>query len=172
MPKHYKEMMVEIINKMPVDESNLRYSVKFAYKKGGKIANAFYKNKPDAEKFMKSVIAKGGKAILTTEDAPANAVAHGGVDMAPNARHPLTKSHTKYQKKNKEAENVLKDLIMKRMGTNVKEHNDNNNVVLKGVLNTLDKLDEKIDKLSGVIREEVKIVEEDRKKTIREKSKV
>ena len=33
MPKHYKEMMDEIINKMPVDESNLRYSVKFAIKK-------------------------------------------------------------------------------------------------------------------------------------------
>ena len=115
MPKHYKEMMDEIINKMD-------------------------------------------------EDAPTNSVAGGGVDMAPNARHPLTKSHNKYQKKNKEAENVLKDLIMKRMGSNVKEHNDNNNVVLKGVLNTLDKLDEKIDKLSGIVREEVKIVEEDRKK--------
>ena len=40
MPKHYKEMMDEIINKMPVEESNLRYSVKFAYKKGGKICPA------------------------------------------------------------------------------------------------------------------------------------
>ena len=67
MPKHYKEMMDEIINKMPVEESNLRYSVKFAYQKGGKIANAFYRDKAEAEKFMKSVIAKGGKAIMTTE---------------------------------------------------------------------------------------------------------
>ena len=123
MPKHYKEMMDEIINKMD-------------------------------------------------EDAPTNSVAGGGVDMAPNARHPLTKSHNKYQKKNKEAENVLKDLIMKRMGSNVKEHNDNNNVVLKGVLNTLDKIDERIDKLSGIVREEIKLVEKENKKTIREKSKV
>ena len=84
MPKHYKEMIDEIINKMDEQkESNLRYSVKFAYKKGGKIANAFYDNKTDAEKFMKSVISKGGKAILTTEDAPANSVASGGVDMNP-----------------------------------------------------------------------------------------
>tara|TARA_B100001057_G_scaffold230791_1_gene231025 strand:- start:1020 stop:1391 length:372 start_codon:yes stop_codon:yes gene_type:complete len=123
MPKHYKEMMDEIINKMD-------------------------------------------------EDAPANSVAGGGVDMAPNAKHPLTKSHNKYQKKNKDAENVLKDLIMKRMGSNVKEHNDNNNIVLKGVLNTLDRIDEKVDKLSGIIREEVKIVEIEDKITLREKSKV
>ena len=73
------------------------------------------KNKPDAEKFMKSVI---GKAILTTEDA-ANAV---DVDMPPNARHPLTKSHNKYQKKNKDTENVLKDLIMKRIKVKCKEN--------------------------------------------------
>ena len=45
-------------------------------------------------------------------------------------------------------------------------------MVLKGVLNTLDKLDEKIDKLSGVIREEIKVEEEETKPTLREKSKV
>jgi len=51
-------------------ESNLseRYSVKFSYSKGGKIANAYYDDKEDADKFVKSVIAKGGKAIMTTED--------------------------------------------------------------------------------------------------------
>ena len=47
--------------------STLRYSVKFAMQKGGKIANAFYRDKAEAEKFMKSVIAKGCKAIMTSE---------------------------------------------------------------------------------------------------------
>ena len=99
MPKHYKEMMDEIINKFD-------------------------------------------------EEAPTNAVAHGGVDMAPNAK-----------KKKDDAEDVLRRTIMKKFGAKIKENNDNNNVVLKGVLNTLDKLDERIDKLSGVIREEIKVEE-------------
>ena len=124
MPKHYKDMMDEIINKID-------------------------------------------------EDAPTNAVAHGGVDMAPNAKHPLTKSHNKYKKDNeKDTEELMRRTIMKKFGAKIKENNDNNNVVLKGVLNTLDKLDEKIDKLSGVIREEIKIEEPEVKKSIREKSKV
>jgi len=124
MPKHYKEMMDEIINKID-------------------------------------------------EDAPTNSVAGGGVDMAPNAKHPLTKSHNKYKKDNeKETEDLLRRTIMKKFGSKIKEHNDNNNVVLKGVLNTLDKIDERIDKLSGIVREEIKLVEKENKKTIREKSKV
>ena len=107
------------------------------------------------------------------EDAPTNAVAHGGVDMAPNAKHPLTKSHNKYKKDNeKDTEELMRRTIMKKFGAKIKENNDNNNVVLKGVLNTLDKLDEKIDKLSGIIREEIKIEEPEVKKSIREKSKV
>ena len=52
--------------------------------------------------------------------------------------------------------NLLRRTIMKKFGSKIKENNDNNNVVLKGVLNTLDKLDEKIDKLSGIVREEIK----------------
>ena len=122
MPKHYKEMMDEIINKID-------------------------------------------------EDAPTNAVAHGGVDMAPNAKHPLTKSHKKYKKDN-EAEDMLRRTIMKKFGAKIKENNDNNNVVLKGVLKTLDKLDEKVDELAGVFREEIKVEEEETKPTLREKSKV
>ena len=124
MPKHYKEMMDEIINKID-------------------------------------------------EDAPTNAVAHGGVDMAPNAKHPLTKSHNKYKKDNeKDTEELMRRTIMKKFGSKIKENNDNNNVVLKGVLNTLDKLDEKVDELSGIVKEEIRIEEEKTKPTIREKSKV
>ena len=63
MPKHYKEMIDEIINKMD-------------------------------------------------EDAPANAVAHGGVDMAPNAGK---------KKKKEEVPPKLMDVIMKRMSGKIKE---------------------------------------------------
>ena len=76
MPKHYKEMMDEIINKID-------------------------------------------------EDAPTNAVAHGGVDMAPNAKHPLTKSHNKYKKDNeKDTEELLRRTIMKKFGAKIKEKNN------------------------------------------------
>jgi len=99
MPKHYKQMVDEIINKMD-------------------------------------------------EDAPTNAVAHGGVDMNPTG------------KKKKDAEDVLKRMIMKKLGANVKENFDNNNVVLRGVNETLNKLEDKIDEKSGIVKEEVKVVEE------------
>ena len=81
--------------------STLRYSVRFAMQKGGKIANAFYRDKAEAEKFMKSVIAKGGKAIMTTEevkeDAPANAVGDGSAVAMPPAHEPGV--HVKKKKK-------------------------------------------------------------------------
>ena len=82
------------------------------------------------------------------EDAPTNAVAHGGVDMNPTG------------KKKKDAEDVLKRMIMKKLGANVKENFDNNNVVLRGVNETLNKLEDKIDEKSGIVKEEVKVVEE------------
>jgi hypothetical protein len=99
MPKHYKEMIDEIINKMD-------------------------------------------------EDAPTNAVAHGGVDMNPNG------------KKKKDVEDVLKRVIMKKIGQSVKENSDNNNVVLRGINETLNKLEDKIDEKSGIVKEEIKVVKE------------
>ena len=113
MPKHYKDMMDEIINKMD-------------------------------------------------EDAPANAVAHGGVDMAPNAKHPLTKSHNKYKKDNENE-------VMKRLGLKIKESDDNNNVTMKSVLEQVDKLDTIIDKYNGVEQEEITIEPEKEYKTFKEK---
>ena len=38
---------------------------------------------------------------------------------------------------------------MKKLGASVKENTDNNNVVLKGVNETLNKLEKKIDEYSG-----------------------
>ena len=90
------------------------------------------------------------------EDAPANAVAHGGVDMNPTG------------KKKKDAEDVLRRTIMKKLGNQVKEENDNNNVTLRGVLDNLNKIEKISDEYLGV-NEEVKIVEEENYKTFRDK---
>ena len=107
MPKHYKDMIDELINKME-------------------------------------------------EDAPANAVAHGGVDMNPTGK----------KVKKKDVEDVLRRTIMKKLGANVKENFDNNNVVLKGINETLNKLEDKIDEKNGVKKEEVKL---EKKKTFHDK---
>ena len=162
MPKHYKQMMDEIINKMDeVEESNLRYSVKFAYQKGGKIANAFYDNKTDAEKFMKSVISKGGKAILTTEDAPANNTS--GVDMNPTG----ARMSPKMMKRKKE-QGDEQDKISNKISKMVKANEDNNNVILKQVNESLAKVEDKSDEKLG-LKQDVEIVEEENYKTFRDK---
>ena len=107
MPKHYKEMIDEIINKMD-------------------------------------------------EDAPTNAVAHGGVDMNPNG------------KKKKDVTDVLKRVIMKKIGANVKENSDNNNVVLRGVINKIENIEAALDeRLLG--KTEFKIEEEEKYTTFKDK---
>ena len=93
------------------------------------------------------------------EDAPANAVAHGGVDMAPNA---------KKKKLSKDDEEKLKGVIMRSLKRSMSESDDNNNVVLKGVLDKLDKIEEAVDKLSG-IEKKVEFVEEKEHKGFKSK---
>jgi len=101
------------------------------------------------------------------EDAPTNSVSAGGVDMAPNARHPLSKSYNKYRKDN-EKETLRR---MKKIGQMVKENDDNNNNILKGVNQTLDLLENKIDEVSG-IDNEIVFEEKTEYKTFSEKFKV
>jgi len=108
MPKHYKEMMDEIINKMD-------------------------------------------------EDAPANAVGTG-------ANVALPPSHEPGVKKKK------KDTIVMDFKKRMTESDDNNNVVLKGILDKLDKIDESIDRLNGVVKNEIEFVEEENEyKSFRDK---
>ena len=65
----------------------------------------------------------------------------------------------KYKDDNEKTTDILKRVIMKKLGNNVKENTDNNNIVLRGVNETLNKLEKKIDEYSGN-DEEVEIVPE------------
>ena len=87
MPKHYKQMMDELINKMD-------------------------------------------------EDAPTNSVAGGGVDLNPTG----ARMSPKMMKRKKE-QGDEQEKISKKIGKMVKANEDNNNVVLKQVLDGLDKVD-------------------------------
>ena len=55
------------------------------------------------------------------------------------------KNKDKYKDDNEKATDVLRRTIMKKMGNNVKENFDNNNEVLRGINETLNKFEDKID---------------------------
>jgi|VirMetMinimDraft_7_1064189.scaffolds.fasta_scaffold10541_5 hypothetical protein len=95
------------------------------------------------------------------EDAPANAVAHGGVDMNPDGKKVK-------KKKENDAEDMLRRVIMNKLSDKIKEENDNNSTTLRGVLDTLNKVEKISDKYLGV-NEEVKIVEDKEYKSFKEK---
>ena len=98
------------------------------------------------------------------EDAPVNSVAGGGVDLAPNA----AVSQSPHMIRRKKEQGDEQEKIKKKIGQMVKENNDNNNVMLKQVLDGLDKVDTKIDeKIYG--KTEIKIEEEQEYKTFKDK---
>ena len=82
------------------------FKVKFAMKdKPNNIAVMSYQFEKDAEKFKKDILAKGGKAIVTQEDAPANATGTAVVGTGDD-------SSTVVVRKKKR----LQDKLMRRMG--------------------------------------------------------
>ena len=99
------------------------------------------------------------------EDAPVNSVAGGGVDLAPNA----AVSQSPHMIRRKKEQGDEQEKISKKISQMVKENNDNNNVLLKQVLDGLDKVDTKIDEqIYG--ETEIKIEEEKKQyKTFRDK---
>jgi len=113
MPKHYKEMMDELINKMD-------------------------------------------------EDAPANSVAGGGVDLNPTG----AKMSPKMMKRKKEQGDEQDD-ITKKISKMIKQNEDNNNVILKQVNESLSKVEDKSDEKLG-LKQDVEVVEKEYK-TFRDK---
>ena len=113
MPKHYKEMMDEIINKID-------------------------------------------------EDAPANNAGSGNVDMNPTG----ARMSPKMMKRKKEQGDEQDD-ITKKISKMVKANEDNNNVILKQVNESLSKVEDKSDEKLG-LKQDVEVVEKEYK-TFRDK---
>lgn len=120
MPKHYKEMMDEIINKMD-------------------------------------------------EDAPANAAGSGnvaGIGVGPDGEPGIlpTKAVKRKKEQGKEQEK-----ISKKISNMVKESDDNNSTLLKGIIKTINKLEDKIDEKNGFVKTEVTVEVQDDYVSFREK---
>ena len=165
MPKHYKEMMDEIINKM--DESNqMGFIVKFANRKGAQIAKAWYKDEKSAREALAAIKKNGGNGIISkgrmNEDAPANSVAGGGVDLNPTGAR-MSPSIQRRKKRQGDEQ----DKITKKISKMIKANEDNNNVILKQVNESLSKVEDKSDEKLG-LKQDVDI-EEKKYKTFRDK---
>ena len=106
--KSFKDMIFKFLKK---DENlgayggvkqnpSKRFKVKFAMpNKPNNMAVAAYQFEKDAEKFKKDVIAKGGKAILTKEDAPANATGTAVAGTGDDSSTVVVKKKKELQKK-------------------------------------------------------------------------
>ena len=99
------------------------------------------------------IIKKGGKAILTTEDAPTNNAGSGNVDMNPTGAVMSPK-----MMKRKKEQGDEQEKITKKISNLVKENSDNNNIMLKQVLDSIDKVEDKLDEKNG-IKKDIVIVD-------------
>ena len=183
MPKHYKEMIDEIINKM--DESKIiekkELSADDVRKKYGKDVYFTTRMKTRVKglepnkkgKYHKFI--KGGMATVypngrvefpngdyIDEDAPTNSVASGGVDMNPTG----ARMSPKMMRRKKE-QGDKQDDITKKISKMIKQNEDNNNVILKQVNEGLSKVEDKSDEKLG-LKQDVDI-EEKEYKTFRDR---
>ena len=159
MPKHYKQMMDEIINKM--DEAKAmggKFIVRMK-RPGQKSVSAIFDTKAQADAYEK----EKKKLGFQIEDAPANSVAGGGVDLNPTG----AKMSPKMMKRKKEQGDEQDD-ITKKISKMIKQNEDNNNVILKQVNESLSKVEDKSDEKLG-LKEEVTIEETKEYKTFRDK---
>jgi hypothetical protein len=99
------------------------------------------------------------------EDAPANAVGTGANVALPPAVEPGVK------KKDDDKKDPLMFGKYKTFKRKLKENNDNNSIMLKQVLDGIDKVEVKIDEMNG-IKTELVIEDTPEYKTFKEKYKV
>ena len=89
----FKDIIMKYLKK---DEA---FKVKYAMNPNQKIAVATYNDRADAEKFVSDIIKKGGKAILTQEDAPANATGTAVAGTGDDSSTVVVKKKKELQKK-------------------------------------------------------------------------
>ena len=89
----FKDILMKYLKK---DEA---FKVKYAMNPNQKIAVATYNDRADAEKFVSDIIKKGGKAILTQEDAPANATGTAVAGTGDDSSTVVVKKKKELQKK-------------------------------------------------------------------------
>ena len=160
MPKHYKEVVEDIINKMNEAKAMGGKFIVRMKRPGQNTVSAVFDTKAQADAYEK----EKKKLGFQIEDAPANSVAAGGVDLAPNAAVSQSPHMIKRKKEQGAEQEKIKDKIKKM----VQNNEDNNNIVLKQVLDGLDKVDTKIDELSYG-KTEIKDVEKKEYKTFKDK---
>ena len=99
------------------------------------------------------------------EDAPANAVGTGANVALPPAVEPGVK------KKDDDKRDPLMFGKYKTFRRKLKENNDNNNIMLKQVLDSIDRLEDKIDEKNGFKDAEVTVEAEDKYVSFKDKYK-
>ena len=99
------------------------------------------------------------------EDAPANAVGTGANVSLPPAVEPGVK------KKDDDKRDPLMFGKYKTFKRKLKENNDNNNIMLKQVLDSIDKVEQKIDEKNGFKNAEVTVEAEKEYVSFRDKYK-
>ena len=154
--KTFKEVAEDIVNKMEEGVIPNTQSAK------QKLYNKYIKmgKHPDAAAEL--------VAAAVSEDAPANAAGSGnvaGIGVGPDGEPGVN------PKKKKDERDPLMFGKYKTFKRKLKENNDNNNIMLKQVLDSIDRVEQKIDEKSGFEQAEVTVEAEDKYISFKEKYK-
>ena len=152
-------MIDEIINKM--DEAKAiggKFIVRMK-RPGQKSVSAIFDTKAQADAYEK----EKKKLGFQIEDAPANSVAGGGVDMNPTGARMSPKMMRRKKQQGDEQEKITK-----KISKMIKANEDNNNVILKQVNESLSKVEDKSDEKLG-LKQDVTVEETKEYKTFRDK---